>query len=147
MKKIENDSMKTVNCLSNDLDMIYHRAARKMGITDSVLVVLYMIYEKGDGCLLYDICVGSGLSKQTINSAVRKLEKDEMLFLKQDKGNKKRVFLTEKGKEYMTATAARLYEAECKAFDDWEKEELDTYLRLMKKYIDSLRIQIEKMEG
>ena len=147
MKKSYSDKIQRVNCLSNDLDMLYHQAARKLSVSDSVLCVLYMIYEKGDGCLLYDICNESGISKQTINSAIRKLENEGILYLEQDKGKTKRICLTEKGKHHITQTAARLYEAECNAFDDWTEEEFELYLGLMKKYIDSLRTQIEKMEG
>lgn len=146
MERKENEKVQRINCLSNDLEMVYHYAARKLKVSDSVLIVLYMIYEKGDGCLLYDICRDSCVSKQTINSAIRKLEREEILYLEQDKGKRKRVFLTEKGQRHITKTAARLYRAECDAMKDWTDEELEEYLRLMKKYTDSLRGQIEKME-
>lgn len=147
MERDHYEKVHRVNCLANDLDMIYHQAARKLGVSDSVLCVLYMIYEKGDGCLLYDICNESGLSKQTINSAVRKLEMEEILYLEHGKGKTKRVCLTEKGKAYVAKTAACLCEAECNAFADWSEEEFEQYLKLMKKYNDSLRIQVEHMEG
>lgn len=147
MKNTYYDKVQRVNCLTNDLDALYHQAARKMGISDSVLIVLYMIHEKGDGCLLYEICKGSGISKQTINSALRKLEADDILYLKQDKGKTKRVYLTGKGKAYMLQTAGRLLEAESDAFHDWTKEELEMYLKLLEKYNCSFREQIEKMEG
>lgn len=145
MRKNYYDKIQRVNCLSNDLEAIYHQAARKLGVSDSVLCVLYMIHEKGDRCLLYDICSESGISKQTINSALRKLEKDEVLYLEQDKGKAKRVCLTEKGKVYVTQTAARLFEAECNAFNEWTDEEVELYLRLIEKYNVSFRVQIEKM--
>lgn len=95
--------------------------------------------------MLYDICNESGISKQTINSAIRKLESDEILYLEQDKGKTKRVCLTEKGKVYVTQTAARLVEAECNAFSDWTEEEVNLYLRLIEKYNASFRVEIEKM--
>lgn len=133
--------------MTNDMDMLYHQVARKLCVSDSVLCVLYMIYDKGDGCLLYDICNESGISKQTINSALRKLENEEILYLEQDTGKRKRVHLTQKGKQYMEQTAGRLYEAECTVLSDWTEEELETYLRLTKKYIDSFRMQVEKMES
>lgn len=147
MKNTYYDKVQRVNCLTNDLDAIYHQAARKLGVSDSVLLVLYMIHEKGDGCLLYEIWKESGISKQTINSALRKLETDQILYLKQDKGKTKRVYLTDKGKEYMMQTAGRLLEAESDAFHDWINEELELYLKLLEKYNCSFREQIEKMEG
>lgn len=147
MKNTYYDKVQRVNCLTNDLDAIYHQAARKLGVSDSVLLVLYMIHEKGDGCLLYEIWKESGISKQTINSALRKLETDQILYLKQDKGKTKRVYLTDTGKEYMMQTAGRLLEAESDAFHDWTNEELELYLKLLEKYNCSFREQIEKMEG
>lgn len=135
-----------INCLTNDLDTLYHQVARKIGVADSVLIVSYMIYEKGDGCPLYDIYKEGGVSKQTINSAIRKLESEGLLFLEQDKGKRKRVWMTEKGKTYIEQTALRLLEVECNAFRDWNDEELEWYLKLMKKYNDAFRNEIEKME-
>lgn len=140
------EQVRRLNCLTNDMDMLYHQAARKLGVSDSVLCVLYVLYEKGSGCLLADICQESGLHKQTINSALRQLEKEAVLYLAQDKGNAKRVFLTEKGQARISQTAARLYEAECRVFAQWTEEEADTYVRLMKKYICSLEAQITGME-
>lgn len=141
------DFVHRINCLSNDMDALYHLAARKLGVSDSVLIVAYMIHEKGDGCLLYDVCTDSGLSKQTINSAIRKLEADHVLYLEQDKGNTKRIRLTETGRQFVDQTASRLFDAECRAFASWEDEEFEMYLKLMEKYNHSFRAQLETMEG
>lgn len=145
MNSNNNDKVHRVNCLSNDLDALYHQAALKLGISDSVMFVLYMLHDKGDKCLLYDICNESGISKQTINSAIRRLEKDNILYLEQQTGKNKRVCLTEKGKAYISRTAAKLYKAECDAFSKWPEEEFEMYLKLMEKYNLSLREELKKM--
>lgn len=145
MKNSYQDKIHRVNCLTNDLNALYHQAALKFGISDSALFVLYMIHDKGDNCLLYDICNESGMSKQTINSALRKLESDGILYLEQDKGRAKRVCLTEKGKTYVLQTGARLFDAECYAFDNWTDAEINMYLHLMEKYNTSFSVQIEKL--
>lgn len=139
------EKLKRINCLANEMDALYHQAAQKLGVSDSILCILYMIHEKGDGCLLCDICSDSGLSKQTINSALRNLERDGILYLEPDKGKNKRIRLTEKGKAFTDRTAVRLHQAECSAFEEWTEEELEQYLHLMKKYNTSFRIQVEKM--
>ena len=87
----------------------------------------------------------SGISKQTINSAIRKLEIEEIVYLEKHNGKSKIVCLTEKGKPYANRTAAKLYEAECSAFRDWSEEEIDFYLHLIEKHNSSLRNQIEKL--
>lgn len=137
------ENVHRINCLANELDSIYHQAALRLGISDSVMFVLYMLHDKGDGCLLYDICNETGISKQTINSAIRRLEQDGIIFLEHYKGKSKQVFLTEKGKEYVAQTVARLYEAECRVFDGWSKEEITMHFNLLKKYNDALREEIK----
>lgn len=144
-EKYYQDKIQRVNCLTNDLNALYHQAALKFGVSDSVLFVLYMIYCKGDNCLLYDICKEGGISKQTINSAIRNLETEGILYLEQDKGRTKRICLTDKGKAYVQETGARLFETECNTFSDWTDEEIDMYLKLMEKYNTSFGTQIEKL--
>lgn len=145
MKRDYREVIHKVNSLANDLDSIYHQAARKLGIADSVMFVCYMINEKGNGCLLHDICCECGMSKQTINSALRKLEKDDILYLKQDKGKTKRIFLTKKGEKFIGATAGSILEAEINAFSGWSDEEFEMHLKLMEKYNNALRKEINKM--
>lgn len=139
------DAVRRVNCLTNDTDALYHLVARKLGITDSVLITAYMLHEKGDGCPLYDIYSESYVSKQTINTAIRKLEQDGVLYLTRDKGRAKRVWLTDRGREFIANTAARLFEAECRAFDGWTQQEVEMYFNLIEKYNSAFRAQVEKI--
>ena len=117
----------------------------KLGISDSISIVLDTIYDTGDSCPLSDIYKKSGISKQTIHSAIRALEADGIVALERDTGRSKRVVLTERGREYVQKTAARLYEAEIRAFDSWSEEEVDTYIRLMEQYTACFRRQIEEL--
>lgn len=146
MTKTDFERIHRFNCLASDLDALYHQAAKKLGISDSALCVLYMIHENGTHCPLSDIYKKTGNSKQTIHSAVRKLEQEGILYLEQPHGRAKEVCLTEQGKRYVMQTAARLFEAECSAFHSWTEEEISTYLQLMKKYNLSLRSELEKLD-
>lgn len=147
MQKKYREIVHKTNCLSNDMNALYHQAARKLGVADSVSIVSYALYEKGDGCALYDVYTESGVSKQTINSAIRKLETDGVLYLEQDKGKAKRIRLTESGKRFVRQTAEPLFEAECSAFRGWTDEELAMYLHLMERYNNAFRTEIEKWDG
>lgn len=142
----EKNQIRQVNQLTYELDAIYHQAAWKLGMSDSALRILYLIYEKGDGCPLQDVCRESSLSKQTVNSALRKLEGDNLLYLEPGVGKGKQIRLTEHGKEYVNRTVARLYEAERSVYQQWTREELSQYLFLMKKYNRDLREKIEQWE-
>lgn len=134
-----------INCLSQDLDALYHQAARQLGVADSAMIIAYTLHERGDGCLLYDIYSDSGVSKQTIHSAIRKLEWDGLLYLTQDKGKMKRVWLTERGKEFVSRTASRLFETECRALDGWTEDELEQHVTLMEKYNQCFRRELDHM--
>ena len=74
----------------------------------------------------------SGVSKQTLNSAVRALEKDGILYLEPYKGVAKLAVLTERGaKPTPSRPVARLSRAELRAFDGWTEEEVCTHIRLL----------------
>ncbi len=143
----EQDPVRQVNRLACALDGIYHQAAWKLGLSDSVMCVLYMLHERGDGCSLHKIYRDSGISKQTVHSAIRKLEGENILYLQAGKGKEKAVWLTEMGRDYVNRTAARVYEAEREMFQDWSEEEFDQYLHLMEKHYHQLRGKIEQWEG
>jgi len=131
-----------INYLTSEMEALYHQASLKLGITDSVSIVLYTIYDTREDCLLSDVYKKSGISKQTVNSAIRGLEADDILYLEQHTGRSKKIILTEKGKNYVNSTVARLYEAEVKALESWSTEEIETYISLMKKYADCFRKEI-----
>ena len=131
-----------INYLTSETQALYHQASLRLGITDSVSIVLYTIYDTGENCLLSDIYKKSVISKQTVNSAIRGLEADGILYLEQYTGRAKKIILTEKGKDYVNSTVAKLYKAEVQAFDSWSTEEINTYIRLMEKYADCFRKQI-----
>ena len=139
------EMMYRINCMASDLDSLYHQAAQKLGVSDSVMFVLYLVYEKEGRCPLKDICKETSISKQTLNSAIRKLEGEDIIYLGQTGGRAKIVCFTEKGKEYAGHTIARLFNAECSAFKGWTEEEMNQYLKLMEKYNNDFREQIEKM--
>lgn len=139
------NEIRRINYLTTELESLYHQSSLKLGITDSISVVLYSIYDAGGECLLSDIYKNSGISKQTVNSAIRGLEADGILYLEQHNGRSKKIMLTDKGKDYVQKTIARLCQAEADAFDSWTEDEVSTYIRLMEKYADCFRQQIENL--
>ncbi len=138
-------SIHRINYLNAELNALYHHASLKLGLTDSASIVLYTIYDNGENCLLSDIYKQSGVSKQTVNSAIRNLEKKHIIYLAQHSGRAKKVVLTDTGKEYVQKTTARLFDAETAAFSSWTEEEINAHIGYMEKYIDSFRKQIEKL--
>ncbi len=134
-----------INYLNAELSSLYHNASLKLGLTDSASIVLYTIYDNGENCLLSDIYKQSGVSKQTVNSAIRRLEREGVIYLEQHSGRAKKVVLNDLGKEYVQKTVARLFNAEAAAFSSWTEDEINAHIGLMEKYIDSFREQAEKL--
>ncbi len=139
------DQVHRINYLAAEMDALYHQASLKIGLADSAMCVLYAIYDNGEECMLSDIYKQFGISKQTVNSALRKLEDEGIIYLEQFQGRTKKVFLTDKGKDYVKHNVALLYEAESKAYESWTEDELNTHVSLMEKYVESFREQVKKL--
>lgn len=125
--------------LAGEINALYHEAAVKMGVSDSVQNILYVICEKGNKCLQSDISKLTGMSRQTINSAIRKLETDGIIYLEPGKGRNTIVCLTEKGKKFALEKIYPLYEVENKIWNEWTTDEQQQYLMLTQKYRDALK--------
>ena len=131
--------------LAGEINALYHEAAVKMGISDSVQNILYGLCEKNGRCLQSEISKLTGISRQTINSAIRKLEKEDIVYLEQGKGRNTILCLTEKGKKFSSEKIMPLHEAENKIWNEWTAEEQQQYLTLTKKYRDGLKKHLEAM--
>lgn len=145
MKKNVIECIHKINYLSVEIEALYHQAALKIGLADSAMLILYHLYDNGGSCLLSNIYKQSCTSRQTINSAVRKLEKDSILYLEQQSGKMKKLCLTEKGRAYVDETVARIFRAEIDAYSAWSEEEIRLHLQLMEKYAASFRGQLEDL--
>ena len=131
--------LKMFNQLYREIDEIYHSIAVKMELSDSAFHIFYTIYDLGDGCLQRDICNITSISKQTINSAVRKLECEGYLVLKQGKGRDMHIFLTDKGKGLADKKIQPVIHMENHVFQEMTKEESHELLRLTCKYKELLQ--------
>ena len=127
------------NYLVTEINAAYHKAAQKLGISDSAMIILYFVCDNNGKCLLNDICRLSGVSKQTVNSSLHKLEADGFVTLDSSGGKKKMVVLTEKGKKYAEEKVVPIMEIENEIFGEWKKEELDLYLSLSQRYLNAFK--------
>lgn len=135
--------MQRFNLLTKEIDTAYHDAALKLGMSDSAMVILYTVCSYGGECLLSDMT--STVSKQTINSALRKLEADDIVRSEAFAGRKKKVYLTEKGKQLAKDTAYRVIEIENEIFASWSTEEKRIYIELTQRYLEAFKERIKCM--
>lgn len=143
MKTTIQSEARQYNRLISEIDEVYHEIAIRQGFSDSAMAILYTLSDNNGQCRLSELIKLSGISKQTINSALRKLEKNEIVYLEPVGGKSKRVCLTEKGVSTVRATVDRVLDAEKQIYASWSKEEWELYVQLTERYLHQLR---EKME-
>lgn len=140
--------MKTVkelrryNYLAGETSSLYHKAAVKLGLSDSSMAVLYALCHEGK-CGITDVCRLMGMQKQTVNSALRRLESEDIVRLEALDGKHKLIAFTPKGECLAKKTAARLIEAENRVFNGWSEADRREYLRLTEKYLVDFKKEVD----
>jgi len=138
--------MKRYNYLLGEMEAVYHGMSLKLGLSDSASMILYAICEEGDSRLLSEICRLSGLSKQTVNSSIRKLEAEGILYLEKAGSKSKKVCLTEAGKDLAGRTVLRIQQAENAILSSWPRQDVEKYLELTEKFLTALREESAQMQ-
>ena len=87
----------------------------------------------------------TGLSKQTLNSAVRKLEGEGLIESAAVGARKKELRRTESGRRLCGGTVERLIAAENDIFETWSPAEREQYLTLTQRYLDAIRAKVKDL--
>lgn len=122
--------------LQHQIDEYYHELAVKQRLSDSALLVLWALLELGEGCTQRDICGQFALSKQTVNSSVRKLAKEGILSLRPGTGREVQVYPTDLGRALIQEKIAPIKNAEEAASLTMGEEDLAAMLRLTRKWFE-----------
>lgn len=133
--------------LQKKFEEIYHDYAKRCGVADSVLWILYSIKGGAGIHTQKELCDSWNFSKQTINSALKQMEGQGLLRLEAADGNRKNklICLTEKGEGLAEQVVLPLMEAESRALAGFGKEEWAAFLGLTRKYIMGIQEGIEKI--
>ena len=145
MENMTSDPLALFNQLYKEMDEIYHQYAKRQGISDTALWLLYSLYEDGAGYTQRELCSAWHYPPQTINSALKNLVNQGYIQLKPVEGNQKnkRIALTETGKELMREVISPLIRAEKRTFQRLEKSERDALLSLTHKYVSLLKGEVK----
>jgi DNA-binding MarR family transcriptional regulator len=134
------------NSLIKENDKIYRNTAKTLGISDSAFWILYMIRESDQAMTQSELCSSLYQPKQTINSALKKLEQDGVITLKtMDDRRSKQLILTEKGRRLSAKTVDRVMETEQLALAELTEEELTAYLSIFSKHTSLLRKHLSSL--
>ena len=146
MHEYRSPAMKRLNCLLSEMDAAYHEAAQRQGQNDSTSRILYALCELGSPASLRAVCESTGLSKQTVNSALKNLEEEGLIRLESAQGDRrsKEVFLTEAGSELAAASVDRVLAIEEQAALRLSPEERLAILALERRHVEALRQEAER---
>lgn len=139
------EDMQRFNYLTNEINEVYHDAAVRLGLSDSAMMILYTALSHRNSCLIRDIVFLSGMSKQTVNSALRCMERDGYLYLTAADGKKKKVVLTEAGKALADRTVIRIIGIENEIFASWSAEDRRLYIELTRRYLEALKEKTKEL--
>lgn len=125
------------------VDAIYHDAAARLGLSDSVLFILYSLAEEDRQVTQLELVQEWSLPKQTVNTAVTNLVRQGLVYLEQTEGKRKAVRLTGQGSQLAREKLGPLVDAECRALARLTEEERSTYLALMERHTAYLQEEIQ----
>ena len=131
-----------INHLLAETDAVYHQMFSRMGLADSIL---YTLLNAGGQCPLKVIRQLTGLPKQTLHSAISKLEEEGHILLLTE-GRAKSARLTESGLVLAEATAGKIIAAEDRVYATWTPAELAAYLTLTERYLADLRRECDSLQ-
>ncbi len=137
--------LRELNLIMEGTDALYHEAAKRLGVSNAEMTILYMLYEYGEGCPQKDLYKHTGISKSTINSALKSMEKEEYIYLTALDGRSTGIYFTDKGKDLMKRTAERIVEIENLIFDSWSEEDRKNVIRLNREYMEKLAVYVKEL--
>ena len=137
------------------LNELYHSYAASVHLSDTAFWILYISWIQGDGCTQKEICDSWSYSRQTINTALKNLERQGILFLKTEEGNRKnkRIYFSPEGKAFADRVVAPFARAELLSLERLKKEERRLLTDLSEKRTGYFRqeleavMAVEKREG
>jgi len=138
------EKVKYLNNMLCEIDNLYQSLLINKGLSDSEYVVLFSIIELGEGCLQKDIADNSYINKKTINSTIKKLEKNGILTLKAGKYPNMHIYLTKEGKEYIKNNIIPIIEVENNVMESVLEKEFESLTGTYSKYIKIFKEEVAK---
>ncbi len=135
---------KELNDTNGMITNLYHEAALKQGMSDSEQKIFYALATYGEGCNQSLLYKKTGITRSTINTALKKMEKEDIVYLETGFGRNTRVCLTPKGREYL-AKVEKLIEIENSIISSWPKEDQEKMMELNVRFANQLKDAIENM--
>lgn len=149
---MENDEIARMvaeyNNLWKEQNEIYSAAAKSYGLSDSAMWILYFLRLNGGSCMQRDINSQMAQPKQTINSAIKQLERSGYVSLSSGEDRRCRmVELTPSGEELAVRTSDHVISAERNVWEDFSGADREQFICLIKKYNQRLKLRMSEENG
>ena len=148
MSKKIGEYLAKYNQLHSECDELYRDYATKIGLSDCAFWIIYFLGEADDAPTQSEMVETIHIPKQTINSSLKKLEKDNLVRMEQENGKRgKRVFLTKDGENLFNKSIFPIIKAEAKASKVLTNEEMTIFLDIFSKYAQALKKELKCVTG
>lgn len=121
------------------MERLYHELSLKTGLSDSAFLIFYAIAELGDGCLQTQIADEYCVSRQTINTSVKRLVQQGFLSLAPGRGRGMHLHLTPAGRAVMEQKLAPVFALEESVLASMPAAQRAQLLRLLGRYVQLYR--------
>lgn len=141
--------LRTINRLDSEIEKVYKEIAAHFDLSETEHWILYEICHSEKPCTQNDLCKDWYYPVQTINYAVNMMQKKGYVELEPIPGtkNRKKILLTEKGKQLAAHTISKVDEIEKSAILEFTEEERETYIALYTRYIKNLKREKQRVLG
>lgn len=132
---------------SKEVDDLYHMLALKFNLSDSAMWILCTMREANRELTQSEIAQEMSMSRQTVNSAIKNLEKQGYLRLEAVSGDRrnKTLSFTEEGEAFVKRTVDQVLSLEHQVFENLEVEEQEKITQILRKYTRFMREGAEKI--
>lgn len=148
MDKKTRDQIDLINQKTKELNALYRLAAYKSNISDGEINIWSMLLNCDEEYSQQDLAELLSLPKQTVNSLITRMIQKEFVVLEHDPGtrNRKVIRLTEAGRHFGEQHVKWIFDAEQKAMEDTDPEEVMAYISMLEKYISRFRKEIDSKD-
>lgn len=123
-----------------DASVSYNAFAKKMGVDVSELYVVDALWDENDGLTQKTICEACDMGKQTVSAICKRLAMRDFVASQPSETDKREriMVLTSAGRSWWRPAVERMREIEIKAAAAIPAGDADTFIRVVKQYIDIL---------
>lgn len=125
---------------------VYRGAVSHTGVSENEFWIWYTLIVFGDEYSQQDICRIWSLPKQTVNNIITHMVHKDYAILEvvPDTRNRKIIRVTEVGQQYGTTLIKPVYEAEERAMNRLDSEELVACVKVLNKFTNILKEELDE---